>query len=306
MKFDICLMNPPFARTGNNIHLKFVDRINDICNKQVSIFPISLVKNHGIKSQDIYKEKLSLYLSEVEEVPSSLFTGTNMQNCGIYVFNKNKTEENIIIKILNSDIKNVKSLLDISEFTNYELEFIKYLEDNGKQYIKHGPFHLKRKYQKGNDIEEKVYNETKRNAEKTIPKNKIYLICSSVYSQFYGKFFSSKVGNIIDNFEDLVKYFASTDVGNPHNIMFFNTVKEAENCKIAMKNPLLRLTCYRTQHGNRMLANRVYRYIPAIDWEDERCLTDEGLLEVCGCPKDKAKEYAEYCKKIIDEVDRKK
>ena len=306
MKFDICLMNPPYAISGNNIHLKFVDRINDISNEQVSIFPISLVKNHGIKSQDIYKEKLSLYLSEVEEVPSSLFTGTNMQNCGIYVFNKDKTEENIIIKILNSDIKNVKSLLDISEFTNYELEFIKYLEDNGKQYIKHGPFHLKRKYQKGNDIEEKVYNETKRNAEKHIPKNKIYLICSSVYPCFKGIFFSSKVGNIIDNFEDLVKYFASTDVGNPHNIMFFDTVKEAENCKIAMKNPLLRLTCYRTHHGNRMLANRVYRYIPAIDWSDDRVKNDEGLLEVCGCPKDKAKEYAEYCKKIINEVDKKK
>ena len=298
-------MNPPFARAGNNMHLKFVDKINDICNKQVSIFPISLVKNHGIKSQDIYKEKLSLYLSEVEEVSSSLFIGTHMFNCGIYVFNKDKTEENIIIKILNSDIKNVKSLLDISEFTNYELEFIKYLEDNGKQYIKPGPFHLKRKYQKGNDIEEKVYNETKLNAEKHIPKNKIYLICNSVYGQFYGKFFSSKVGNIIDNFEDLVKYFASTDVGNAHNIMFFDTVKEAENCKIAMKNPLLRLTCYRTQHGNRMLANRVYRYIPAIDWSNDKVKTDEGLLEICGCPKDKAKEYTEYCKNTIDKVDKK-
>lgn len=305
MKFDICLINPPYSTRGNNMHLKFVDKINDVCNKQISIFPISLVKNHGIKSQDIYKEKLSHYLSEVEEVPSSLFIGTHMYNCGIYVFNKGKKENNIIVKILNSDIKNVKSLLDISEFTNYELEFIKYLEDNGKQYIKPGPFHLKRKFQKGNDIEEKVYNETKRNAEKHIPKNKIYLICSSIYGGFNGKFFSSKVGNIIDNFEDLVKYFASTDVGNPHNIMFFDTVKEAENCKIAMKNPLLRLTCYRTQHQQGMLANRVYRYIPAIDWEDERCLTDEGLLEICGCPKDKCKEYAEYCKKIIDNVDNK-
>ena len=121
MKFDICLMNPPYATSVNNIHLKFVDRINDISNEQVSIFPISLVKNHGIKSQDIYKEKLSKYLFEVEEVPSSLFIGTHMQNCGIYVFNKNKNKNNIIIKILNSDIKNVKSLLDISEFTNYEL-----------------------------------------------------------------------------------------------------------------------------------------------------------------------------------------
>jgi hypothetical protein len=32
--------------------------------------------------------------------------------------------------------------------------------------------------------------------------------------------------------------------------------------------------------------------------------TDEGLLEVCGCPEDKAKEYAEYCKEIIEKVDK--
>lgn len=83
-------MNPPYATRTNNMHLKFVDRVNDICNKQVSIFPILFVKNHGIKSQDIYKEKFSKYLSEVEEVQSSLFIGTRMHNCGIYVFNKDK------------------------------------------------------------------------------------------------------------------------------------------------------------------------------------------------------------------------
>ena len=48
-----------------------------------------------------------------------------------------------------------------------------------------------------------------------------------------------------------------------------------------------------------------YRYVPDIDWSDDRVKTDEGLLEVCGCPKDKCKEYADYCKKIIDKVDKK-
>ena len=47
----------------------------------------------------------------------------------------------------------------------------------------------------------------------------------------------------------------------------------------------------------------VYKYVPNINWEDSRVTTDEGLLEVCGCPKDKCKEYAEYCmnymKKLI-------
>lgn len=51
--------------------------------------------------------------------------------------------------------------------------------------------------------------------------------------------------------------------------------------------------------------NFVLYIIPDINWEDDRVKTDEGLLEVCGCPKDKCKEYANYCKKIIAEVDKK-
>ena len=51
--------------------------------------------------------------------------------------------------------------------------------------------------------------------------------------------------------------------------------------------------------------NKCYKYVPDIDWSDDRVKTDEGLLEVCGCPKDKCKEYADYCKKIIDKVDKK-
>ena len=314
MKFDIVLMNPPYATSGNNIHLKFVDRINDICNKQVSIFPISLVKNHGIKSQDIYKEKFSLYLSEVEEVTSSLFTGTNMQNCGIYVFNKDKKENNISVKILNSDIKNVKSLLDISEFTNYELEFIKYLEEQGSQDILGDCGRLnnwKAQVQGLNDKTEKLtelVNHSLKNLKKYYENHKNYygLTINNANGGMNGSALSSKNGQIFNNYDDFVKLFVDRPLGSGYNILMFKSKNEAENCKIAMKNPLLRLTCYRTQHYQRMLANRVYRYIPAIDWEDERCLTDEGLLEMCGCPKDKCKEYAEYCKKIIDEVDKKK
>ena len=42
--------------------------------------------------------------------------------------------------------------------------------------------------------------------------------------------------------------------------------------------------------------------VPEEDWSDDRVKTDEGLLEVCGCPKGKCKEYAEYCKNTIDKV----
>ena len=313
MKFDICLMNPPYVRGSNIIHLKFVDRINDICNKQVSIFPISLVKNHGIKSQDIYKEKLSIYLSEVEEVPSSLFIGTRMQNCGIYVFNKDKKEDNICVKTLNFDIKNVKSLLDISEFTNYELEFIKYLEEQGSQDILSCCGALrnwKAQVQGLNDKKEKLtelVNHSLRNLKKYYENHKNYygLIINMINGAINGSALSSKNGQIFNNYDDFVKLFVDRPIGTGYNILMFKSKTEAENCKIALQNPLLRFTLYRTQYGNRMLANRVYRYIPAIDWSDDKVKNDEGLLEMCGCPKDKTKEYAEYCKKIIDEVDNK-
>ena len=314
MKFDICLMNPPYVRGSNIIHLKFVDRINDICNKQVSIFPISLVKNHGIKSQDIYKEKLSIYLSEVEEVPSSLFIGTRMQNCGIYVFNKDKKEDNIYVKTLNFDIKNVKSLLDISEFTNYELEFIKYLEEQGSQDILSCCGALrnwKAQVQGLNDKKEKLtelVNHSLRNLKKYYENHKNYygLTINNANGGMNGSALSSKNGQIFNNYDDFVKLFVDRPLGSGYNILMFKSKNEAENCKEALKRPLLRFTLYRTQYIQTMPANIVYRYIPAIDWSDDKVKTDEGLLEVCGCPKDKAKEYAEYCKKIIYDVDRKK
>ena len=49
---------------------------------------------------------------------------------------------------------------------------------------------------------------------------------------------------------------------------------------------------------------KYFTHIPNIDWSDDRVKTDEGLLEVCGCTKNKCKEYAEYCKHIINDVDK--
>ena len=132
MKFDICLMNPPYSTTSNNIHLNFADKVNEISNKQVSIFPISFITKQGIKSQDIYKEKWQNELISVEEVPSSLFVGTSMPNCGIYVFNKDKNEENIKIQYLNSDKIEIKSLKELSKFNNYEKQIEQYFNNQNR------------------------------------------------------------------------------------------------------------------------------------------------------------------------------
>ena len=77
----------------------------------------------------------------------------------------------------------------------------------------------------------------------------------------------------------------------------------AENCKKAMRNPILRMFLLKTQ-TTQSLTTLCYQYVPNIDWLDPRVVTDEGLLEVCGCPKDKCKEYAEYCRKYMEEFDK--
>ena len=85
----------------------------------------------------------------------------------------------------------------------------------------------------------------------------------------------------------------------------FDSVKAAENCKDALCRPLMRFCLYKTQYTKLIGIKNNYKYIPKIDWSDDRVKTDEGLLEVCGCPKDKCKEYTDYCKKIIEQVDKK-
>lgn len=302
--FDICVMNPPYAQSTDNLHLKFVDKVLEISKTQISIFPITFVTKRNIKSQDFYKNKWNDKLVSVDEIDSKLFTAVSMLNCGIYVFD-NKPIENIVVNFLDKS-KTVSSIFAISDFDDYEKTIFTYLEKHIPQMVKSGPKHKKRKNIIGNDIELQIYNETLNSAEKHIPKNKVYLICNSINGAMNGTFFSGKVGQIIDNFIELVDYFASTDVTDPYNVMFFNSIKAAENCKIAMNNPLLRLTCYRTQDSQRMIAKRVYKYIPAINWEDDLVKTDEGLLDVCGCPKDKCKEYADYCRNIIENVENKK
>ena len=311
-KFDICLMNPPYSSTGGNtLHLEFVDKCLELSHNQISIFPIAFVTKITNKSNNKYKENLSKYLLNVEEVSSKQFTDTNMFNIGIYQFSdKKKESDNININLIKSS-KTLKTLNEFSNFSDYEQQIVNYLLDNGSQLTvwAGGTYGANKKKLIDNGIsdEEEINKLRKQSIIKNcnrIKKDKIYLIVNAA-NGLGAKFFTSKNGEIIDDYNELINKLIRKNKTSGYNIMHFNTIKEAENCKIALQNPLLRFTCCRTQVDQNMPYNHVYKYIPNINWEDERVKTDEGLLEICGCPKDKCKEYAEYCKKIIDKVDKK-
>jgi hypothetical protein len=48
---------------------------------------------------------------------------------------------------------------------------------------------------------------------------------------------------------------------------------------------------------------KVYKYIPSIDWSDPMTHTDAGILQMLGMNYDEAEKAAAYTKKIIDELD---
>ena len=310
-KFDIVLMNPPYSSTSDNIHLKFVDKANEIANSQVSIFPISFITKQNIKSQDEYKDKLQDKLVSVEEVQSSLFIGTAMANCGIYYFNDNKQEENIKIQYLNSDKFETKSLKELSKFNNYEKQIEQYFKNKNRVDVYNLGYLMPLKHLRKEGItnEEEIKERKLKNAKECVKKlqdNKVFLICNSITGGYNGRFFTAKNGQIINGKKSLIEYIYNiNDVSNGYNTIILDSKHEAENIKIALQNPLMRFLLYRLQQDRRMTANKCYKYVPDIDWSDDRVKTDEGLLEVCGCPKDKCKEYSEYCKKIIDGVDNK-
>ena len=311
-RFSVCIQNPPYGSVGGDtLHLKFVDKCLDIANYQVTVMPFTFVTKVHHKPAKKYKEKFSPYLSEVEEVDSKYFKDTAMPNVGIYVFG-NETKY-IDIKYVNSTSETLTSLLDKSEFTKYENEIVKYLSENGQINCVAGGGHDHVTRQSLNklgifdndEIVKLIEQNIKDNCSK-IPENNIYLLVNSVNGGMNGTFMSSKAGIIFTNKQDLIDTLVERKTTTFSNFLLFKTIKAAENCKIALKNPLLRFTCYRLQNDQMMTLKRVYKYVPDINWEDTRVKTDEGILEVCGCPKDKCKEYADYCKKIIEEVDNKK
>ena len=310
-RFSVCIQNPPYGSIGGDTrHLRFVDKCLDLAETQIVIMPFTFVTKVHHKPAKKYKEKFSPYLSEVEEVDSKYFKDTAMPNVGIYVFG-NETQY-IDIKYADSHIETLVSLLDKSEFTNYEKNIVKYLSEKEQLPIFNIGRVDKRKKEligmTNDEVNIFLINKIKRNTlpiKKYLDNGRAILLVNVANGGMNGRALSSKNGQIFTKYNDVEHFFINTKVSSGYNAIVFDSKNAAENCKIALQNPLLRFTIYRIQDDQNMYS-RIYKYVTNINWEDPIVKTDEGLLEVCGCPKDKCKEYADYCRKIIEEVDNKR
>lgn len=298
MKFDYIVGNPPFGSVGGDtLHLKCLDLVYDkFIKKMLIIMPWGFVTK-DTRSFKKYQIKFAPKLQYVKEILGNNFEGTNMASAAIYEFT-NEESETTILEDLSGNKTEKSDLTSILLFTHYEKEIIKYLENQGQQKII-GDCGRLNCWKKSNNIKELIDISLKN-----IDFNKFGLLVNRTNGGLNGRFLNSNNGLILHTYDDYFNFFINHKTSSGYNTLLFNSIKCANYCKIALQNPLLRFTCYKLQDGVAMVANRVYKYIPAIDWEDERCLTDEGLLEMCGCPKDKAKEYAEYVKNYVDERDK--
>lgn len=311
MKFDYIVGNPPFGSVGGDtLHLKCIDKVFDkFIKKMLIIMPWGFVTK-DTKSFKKYQIKFAPKLQYVKEILGNNFEGTHMGPAAIYEFTNEETETTII-EDLSGNKTEKSDLTNVSLFTPYDEEIIKYLESQGQNegIACGGHDHCTKQSlnKRGIFNEEEINNLIVQNIKDNcnhIPENKIYLLVNAANGGMNGTFMSSKAGIIFTSKQEVIDLLVNRQTTTFSNLLLFNTIKEAENCKQALKRPLLRFTCFKTQLDQMMTIKRVYKYVPAIDWEDERCLTDEGLLEICGCPKDKAKEYAEYVKNYVEERDK--
>ena len=312
-KFDYIIGNPPFGSVGGDtLHLKCLNLVYDkFTKKMIIIMPWGFVTK-DTKSNKKYQIKFAPKLQHVKEVAGNTFEGTNMPSTAIYEFTNEETKTTIL-EDLSGNKTEKSDLTNVSRFNEYEKEIIKYLENQGQQLIVwaggHGCCSKKSLNRKGifdENLIKKLMTESiiKLSQHLYQYNSKTFLITNKINGGMNGTFMSSKVGLIFNNVDDLIRLLIERKICCGYSIIILNSIKSAENCKTALKNPLLRFTCYKTQLDQNMGIKRVYKYIPAINWEDEHCLTDEGLLEMCGCPKDKAKEYAEYVKHYVEERDK--
>lgn len=228
------------------------------------------IRNSTTKRFDKYKKEFTM-LSEITN-EGNPFEGFAAVNTGIFVFeNHNVDKVNVCGIVYNN-------LFEISPFTEYENTFMNLL--------------------KNKNFAENFYIPWPK-SEKTKQYIRLTNIANGAKS---GKWFSSIIENL--------GVFTKTDLddwNNSHDSQYAcvssDNKNELENIEIAMKNPLLRFGLYKVQDDQNMKI-RCYEYIPDIDWSDSKTQTDEGILEMVGCSKENAKEFAKYVKDYMNKVDK--
>lgn len=310
-KFDFAFLNPPYGTGGNaTLHLEFVqEALNRTTGQVVALFPFSFVKNVNVlqnaKKINEYKANFSKTLTYVKEYTNTAeyFPGSCQDSIGVYFFDMNKSITDKITIEQPNRTQNISSLADFSPYTSEESVIIDYFKRFPMQKF-FGKILAtdKCKGMTQEQLDNNIKNSTKDLKEYMSQNESYILIVNRSNGSLNGKILSKNVGNIYKEYEDLLKFGLESQCSTGHNAFVFDSLLAAENFKKACMRSLLRWLIYKTQ-SNQHMYEKVYRYIPSIDWSDPMTHTDAGILQMLGMNYDEAEKAAAYTKKIIDELD---
>lgn len=198
-KFDICLMNPPYARPnhfGDGLYLDFINKCLEISNKLVSVNPLGLLitQNKG----GALKNKTEKFVKIFDEVKGSIEiienefdAGIKSKICILDIDMQNKAE-NIIIQCKNKTYsfkchKDIR-LIESQYLEDFAYKLIKYMtSEDVSSYV---DLKFPRLFTHEKDIEiikDNIYNHIHAHkkiepckinnniVEKEIDKDKLYL-----------------------------------------------------------------------------------------------------------------------------------
>lgn len=120
MKFDVCLMNPPYNRS---LHLKFLYKTIDISDKVISIQPASrLYINIKTRQEFINNYKQNNYkLESVDIINGKDFDAGIRDVCAISYFNKSKNTDNINVNIFNIETYNTNNIENVNIYGDIDI-----------------------------------------------------------------------------------------------------------------------------------------------------------------------------------------
>ena len=288
-RFDVIIGNPPYGETETtgsaDLHYEIAEKLFGLYKqKMIFIMPGRVCFSTS--------EKFDKWKSKFDNLSNIIFVGKPFVNVSVsvdmFVFEPNKVNE------INVRGKIYKSLFDIVPFTDYENKFMSLLKNENPNYNSFSP--------RGEDktVNAKNYNDNYFNR---FNDNDYFVIsCLANGSKLgQGVFLSSKDEKYIFRKNELKLYLANHK-NYSKVISVFKTKNAANNYVNALQRPLLRFGLVKMQDDQNITA-RCYKYIPDIDWNDNKTSTDAGILEMCKCTKKEAKEFSSYCEKIINEID---
>lgn len=287
-KFDVIVGNPPYGETETtgsaDLHYEIAAHLFGLFkHKMIFIMPGRVCFSTS--------EKFDKWKLKFDNLSNISFVGNPFKNANVnvdmFIFEPNKVNEiNVRGKIYNS-------LFDIVPFTDYENKFMSLLKNKNPNYNSFSP-RCEDKTTNAKNYNDNYFNRFNDN-------DYFVISCLANGSKLgQGIFLSSRDEKYIFRKNELKIYLANHK-NYSKVISVFKTETAANNYVNALQRPLLRFGLVKMQDDQNLTA-RCYKYIPDIDWNDNRSVTDAGILEMCGFTKNEAKEFAKYCKDFMNNV----